>query len=104
MLGLYIGFQAAYKAYHQYVAESGPELALPEVPYTVPQLFWMAFTQVFCFAKGEDIPAPKPFEGSDLDIMEYMTMIMMSNVPQISEDFQCPVGSMMNPEKKCTWW
>ncbi|CAD6244823.1 GSCOCG00013490001-RA-CDS [Cotesia congregata] len=104
MLGLYIGFQAAYKAYHQYVAESGPELALPEVPYTVPQLFWVAWTQVLCYAKGEEIPLPKPFEGSDLNVMEYANMMMMANVPQISEDFKCPVGSLMNPQKKCTWW
>ena len=28
----------------------------------------------------------------------------MSNIPEFSKDFNCPLGSKMNPSRKCTVW
>ena len=28
----------------------------------------------------------------------------MSNIPEFSKDWNCPLGSKMNPRNKCTVW
>lgn len=99
----YIGFRAAYNAYKDYVAEYGAELPLPEVPYTTEQLFWISFVEPYCSINVET-EDDENVEGTSLKLLEFTLMKVLGNVPEISTDFACPVGSPINPEKKCAWW
>ncbi|XP_057336216.1 neprilysin-2-like [Microplitis mediator] len=103
----FIAFKAAYRAYKSLIAEIGPEKPLPEIPYTPEQLFWISYAGSFCASnqkdEGEDDDDDDDKEDS-LSLPETTVMRILRNIPEISADFQCAVGTPLNPEKKCTWW
>ncbi|XP_008561042.1 neprilysin-2 [Microplitis demolitor] len=103
MIAQYIGFRTSWAAYQDYVTKLGTEPTLEGLPYTQEQLFWISFAQSFCF-EYENINEPRNLHNNQLNIHEYNIMKIFSNIPEISADFQCPVGSNMNKEPKCTWW
>lgn len=102
MIAQYFGFRAAYYAYKQLLVDVGPELGLPDLPYTADQLFWLSFANSLCHFRSETDKLPAPVK--DKNIMDYSMMAIMKNIPEISEAFECPAGSDMNPAEKCTWW
>ncbi|XP_057327842.1 neprilysin-2-like isoform X1 [Microplitis mediator] len=97
----YIGFRTSWAAYQDYVARSGTEPTLGG--YTQSQLFWISYAQSFC-SEYLNVNEPRNIYYNQLNILEYKMMKILSNIPEISADFQCPVGSNLNQEPKCTWW
>ncbi|KAG8033931.1 hypothetical protein G9C98_008412, partial [Cotesia typhae] len=102
MIAQYFGFRAAYYAYKQLLIDVGPELGLPDLPYTADQLFWLSYANSLCHFRSEMDMLLTPVK--DENIIDYSIMAVMKNVPEISEAFECPAGSHMNPAEKCTWW
>lgn len=44
-------------------------------------------------------------EKDDHSIAKYRVIGSLSNLPEFSKEFSCPLGSKMNPVKKCVvWW
>lgn len=103
VIAQYVGFRIAYLAYKDYVAEFGPELKLPELSYTPYQLFWISFGQSFCSAANEFDESTET-KKTELNMFERLVMNMLVFIPEISSDFECSVGSNMNPENKCIYW
>ncbi|XP_057322107.1 neprilysin-2-like [Microplitis mediator] len=99
----YIGFWASRNCYKTYVAQHGSEKPLPGLSYTPEQLFWISFGQSYC-SLHEDHFKPRNINNNQFNAFEYMMMKLLSIVPKISSDFKCPVGSNLNPAKKCIWW
>ncbi|XP_057321270.1 neprilysin-2-like [Microplitis mediator] len=99
----YIGLRSSWAAYQNYVTRLGTEPTLEGLPYTQEQLFWISFAQSFCL-EYLNVNEPRNIYNNQLNILEYKIMKTLSNIPEISADFQCPVGSNMNKEPKCTWW
>ncbi|XP_057327830.1 neprilysin-2-like [Microplitis mediator] len=99
----YIGFRTSWAAYQDYVTRSGTEPTLEGLPYTQGQLFWISYAQSFC-SEYLNVTEPRNIYNNQLNILEYKMMKTLSNIPEISADFKCPVGSNMNQEPKCTWW
>jgi predicted metalloendopeptidase len=99
------GIKEAYRAYNSWVSRNGAEPRLPGVNYTPRQLFWVSAANVWC-AKYR----PKALKLRVLTGVhspdQFRVQGPFSNMDDFSRDFNCPVGSNMNPpkENKCQVW
>ncbi|XP_033224475.1 neprilysin-2-like [Belonocnema kinseyi] len=102
------GVKLSYLAYQNWVKRHGPEPTLPGLNYSQSQLFWIqtAITQCAKYSPGYLKSADsdsvnqliKEFDAPS----EYRVKGVFSNRPEFAKDFNCPVGSKMNPVKKCS--
>jgi endothelin-converting enzyme len=94
------GLKAAFHAYQKFSATDPP---LPGLNLTQDQLFFLSFAQVWCSSNLKEtlvlqiqndphVPAPLRVQGP------------LSNLPEFSRTYDCPLGSPMNPVKKCIVW
>lgn len=90
-------------AYEEYERQNGPESSLPGLTYFPRQLFWLSYANMYCEkyrpeALEYEITSDEHCPG------EYRVIGVLSNIPEFAKDFECPLGSFMNPVKKCTFW
>uniref|UniRef100_A0A1Y1LRH1 Peptidase M13 N-terminal domain-containing protein n=1 Tax=Photinus pyralis TaxID=7054 RepID=A0A1Y1LRH1_PHOPY len=97
------GIREAYLAYIRWVKRNGNEPVLPGLNYTHLQLFWISNANMWCAKESlefirlqieDDIHSPKKFRVN----------IPFGNTGYFAEDFNCPIGSKMNPVDKCVLW
>lgn len=97
------GIKEAYLAYDDWVARNPPEKQLPGLDYTPKQMFWISSANPWCtkytpkalrHVVATDVHSPA----------EFRVVVSLSNMPQFSNDFNCPIGSNMNPINKCSVW
>lgn len=98
------GVKEALRAYQRLMEAKGEEEPrLPGLKYTPRQLFWMSTAAVWCTAmrpaqeKNQiltDPHAPGRFRVNG----------PFSNMPEFAADWNCPLGSPMNPPEKCVVW
>lgn len=98
-----VGIKAAYAAYQTFVKETRSEQKLPNLNFTANQLFWIAAAQLYCgrtYLLGFRI---KSDYEEDHAPHRYRVIGMIRNSDDFTRDFQCEVGSYMNPPKdeKC---
>ena len=74
------------------------ERTLPGLNMTTQQLFWTLMAQNWC-----ELPR-EPAKTDDHLPWHMRINYMMMNTADFGRDFQCPVGSLMNPEEKCSVW
>ncbi|XP_014221470.1 neprilysin-2-like [Trichogramma pretiosum] len=98
------GFRAAYYAYNDYtISNKITEPGLANLDYTPKQLFWISAASTWCSKKRPEYL--KNLLSSDTHSPENARVIIsFSNVKEFAQDFKCPLGSRMNPEKKCVIW
>ncbi|GMS83678.1 hypothetical protein PENTCL1PPCAC_5853 [Pristionchus entomophagus] len=89
-----VALEMTYKAWKKQ-DELGKKI-LPGVEYTSDQAFFTAFAQNWCsVSKG----------ASGTHSMGKLRLLLtLQNSRQFSEAFSCPIGSFMNPSKKCSLW
>ncbi len=82
------------------------EQKLPGLDFTNRQMFWMTWARMYCQKYSSDmIETILKFDnGGKHSFGKYRILGPLKNLPQFSDDFNCPIGSPMNPEKKCTLW
>ncbi|XP_067134697.1 neprilysin-1-like isoform X1 [Centruroides vittatus] len=96
------GLQQAFKAYQQYVADHGEEPSLPGINFTNLQVFFLQYAQLWCEVTSK--------EGNEKYIKDthspgkYRANGPLSNSYDFASAFHCPLGSPMNPHKKCQLW
>ncbi|CAD7093917.1 unnamed protein product [Hermetia illucens] len=98
------GLKAAFHAYTSTNNDRPVDvLPLPGINMTHRQLFFISFAQVWCSAVTD--------EASSLQIEKdphsppmYRVIGPLSNLKEFSEEFNCPLGSRMNPLNKCEVW
>ncbi|CAL4120905.1 unnamed protein product [Meganyctiphanes norvegica] len=97
------GVKEAYYGYKKWIKDHGEEPLLPGLSYTPSQLFWISAGNVWCGKSRPellkkllliDTHSPKRFRING----------PMMNSEEFSRDFNCPVGSPMNPKDKCKVW
>ncbi|XP_057321620.1 neprilysin-2-like [Microplitis mediator] len=93
-----IGVQVAYSAYQDWVKTHGPQPTFSSLPYNSNQLFWLSFANQWCSPKSR-LQNWKPTDEHPPDA--HRVIIPLFNSPEFSKDFNCPLGSNMNPVKKC---
>ena len=78
---------------------------LAGLDFSPEQLFWVSYAHSWCgynydCAAGDngpqahDVHADSPFRVN----------VVLANMPEFARDFNCPVGSRLNPEKRCIVW
>ncbi|CAI6355071.1 unnamed protein product [Macrosiphum euphorbiae] len=98
------GLRIAYNAYREWVKEHGAEPRLPGLQeYTPWQMFWLSNANVWC-AKNHMKFDEEAIKKDDHSPFLFRINGPFSNMKDFSDDFRCPLGSNMNPVKKCLLW
>ena len=100
------GLHLAYEAYLYWLQqamnkkESMEYETLPRLNYSSKQLFFISYAQLWC---SDAHPAVRDLQTSiDSHVPGKFRVIgPLSNFPEFSKEFNCPLGSGMNPVKKC---
>ncbi|ESO99465.1 hypothetical protein LOTGIDRAFT_213427 [Lottia gigantea] len=97
------GLKSAFNAYVSWIEKHGEEPPLPAIGLSHKQLFFLAFAQVWCSSSTK--------EAIHLEIVtdahspaSIRVLGTLSNSNIFAKLYNCPVGSRMNPKKKCEVW
>jgi putative endopeptidase len=96
------GLKEAYFAYQTWAAERGGDPAVAE-GMTNEQVFFVAWAQNWC----QHVAEPEMVRRLEVDPHspgEFRAIGPLVNLPEFATAFSCPVGSPMNPEKRCEIW
>ncbi|KAG8185846.1 hypothetical protein JTE90_004388 [Oedothorax gibbosus] len=98
------GLNLAYLAYKDFIKLNGANRPKPYMinkkRYTPEQMFFIAFGSVWC----SDIKSLSEYVPSDHSNRPIRVVGAVSNSEAFSQAFNCPKGSLMNPEVKCHIW
>ncbi|KAF7987766.1 hypothetical protein HCN44_003629 [Aphidius gifuensis] len=101
------GMKAAYFAYKKFIKERKKkkrELKLPGLEnYTSKQMFWISAANSRC-SKYPLYYLDYKIQSHQHTSSEFRILGTLSNIIEFSNDFNCPVGSIMNPKTKCSLW
>jgi membrane metallo-endopeptidase-like protein 1 len=97
------GIKEAYFAYNEWEKQNGPEPRLPGLNYTSQQMFWINSANVWCNKYRLEAITSR-IVTDEHSPGEFRILGPLSNMPEFSKDFNCPMGSVMNPSKKCVEW
>lgn len=97
------GVKEAYRAYQRSINHHGPEKILPDLLFNTNQLFWISYAQTWC-AVDRPETLKKIILTDDHSPHEFRVLGALHNTKEFSADFQCPLGSNMNPIHKCEVW
>ncbi|XP_020278382.1 neprilysin-1-like [Pseudomyrmex gracilis] len=98
-----MGLIAAYRAYLRREREcERPDTVLPGLEnITNDQLFFLSFANIWCEV-DDDVGITAAFDSHSTGRLRVIGTL--SNSEDFAKAFNCPVGSPMNPEKKCNIW
>lgn len=99
------GVKSAYYAYKNWTEQNGSEARLPGLKYNQQQLFWISFGQLWCSA-SKNYVIRNHIIASDHSPNEFRVNGPISNMPEhtFARDFDCSIGTKMNPRHKCIVW
>ncbi|GIY47406.1 neprilysin-2, partial [Caerostris darwini] len=97
------GIKEAFRAYLQWIQDHGAEDFLPGIKYSPTQLFWISAANVWCGKYRPEVLKLRIMTGSHSPA-PYRVIGPLANTPEFAREFGCPLGSPMNPVKKCSVW
>jgi membrane metallo-endopeptidase-like protein 1 len=98
------GVKEAYYAYNVWTKRHGVEPRLPGLQdYTPQQMFWISAANVWCSKYRPETLKNRITTGFHSP-GRFRIIGPFSNLEDFSNDFRCPLGSNMNPVKKCQVW
>ncbi|XP_040564604.1 neprilysin-2 isoform X1 [Lepeophtheirus salmonis] len=98
------GLKVAYRAYASWLNQTSfPEPLLPGLNFTEKQLFWISNANLWCTKIRAKTLEQKIRRDVHTPAM-FRVLGAFSNMVKFAEDFQCPIGSPMNPKIKCEVW
>ncbi|XP_070502213.1 endothelin-converting enzyme homolog isoform X4 [Chironomus tepperi] len=99
------GLKSAYHAFLNSKKNLRPSdlHPLPGLNMTHEQLFFISFAQVWCSAITDETISLQ-IEKDPHSPPNFRVVGSLSNLPEFSETFNCPIGSPMNPSQKCEVW
>ncbi|CAH1774945.1 unnamed protein product [Owenia fusiformis] len=97
------GLKEAFLAYRMWVDRNGEEQLLPGINLTHNQLFFLNYAQIMC-GKMRNEQALIKIRTAVHSPGQIRVLGPLSNSVEFSESFNCPLGSRMNPRKKCLVW
>lgn len=97
------GLRESYYAYQTYKKKYGSELKLPGFEeFTHEQLLFLSFATVWCDAKTSQYQSAVLKDTHSPNRIRVIGTLQ--NMKEFASAFQCPLGSFMNPAKKCIIW
>ena len=98
-----VGLKTAYLAYQAWKSDHGYDDRVPGLPFTGDQLFFINLGRQWCSKWSLEFIFKFPL--IDHHSLNRIRVIgPLQNLPEFSSAFQCPVGSFMNPKRKCSFW
>jgi len=97
------GVKEALLAYNRLTERHGVEPILPGMNFSPRQLFWLSSARVWCNAKRPGA-LKKQVLTDPHSPAQFRVNGPLANLREFSQDWGCPVGSPMNPAKKCQVW
>lgn len=97
------GVKEAYLAYNAWVEANGEEPQLPGLNYTAKQTFWITTATIWCTKDRKQSLKQDVLTDNHVPAL-YRVLVPFSNSEYFSKDFNCPLGSNMNPRHKCHVW
>lgn len=102
------GIKQAFRAYKKWLAQHSDDDSLihetlPGLNATNTQLFFLNFAQVWCGATRPEATRNK-LKTAVHSPGRFRVIGTLSNSVDFSKEFNCPVGSPMNPKFKCSVW
>ena len=97
------GMKEALLAYNRLTKRHGVEPILPGINYSPRQLFWLSGARVWCNAR-RPAALKKQVLTDPHSPSQFRVNGPFANLKEFSQDWGCPVGSPMNPVKKCEVW
>ncbi|XP_067653743.1 endothelin-converting enzyme homolog isoform X2 [Haliotis asinina] len=97
------GLKTSYSAYQLAKHSAGPPPKLPGMNLTPDQLFYVGFAQIWCSYYTPEY-AKQTVMTDVHSNAKYRVIGPVSNSDDFARMFNCPVGSAMNPSKKCIVW
>ncbi|XP_059154147.1 neprilysin-1-like isoform X2 [Physella acuta] len=98
------GLKQSFRAYRNWVDKQGKEeQRLPGLNFTHNQLFFINFAQLWCNLMTKEDALSRIKVGVHSP-GEFRVIGSVQNSKEFSEAFNCPLGSNMNPQKKCSVW
>ncbi|KAI9357405.1 hypothetical protein BD770DRAFT_321933 [Pilaira anomala] len=100
------GLSIAFHAYQKRIAENGgvPEKVLPGFEHLTPEQLFFVSHGFFTCATVAKSDAQALVDKAVHPALYYRNIGLFQNSVEFSKAFNCPVGSPMNPEKKCNIW
>ncbi|PAV56797.1 hypothetical protein WR25_05053 [Diploscapter pachys] len=98
------GLRIAYQAYNMKLEREAEIKSLPGLTsFTNKQLFFLAFANTWCEAiKPAAIEYIIHTDVHSLGM--FRVNVPLQNLPAFAKEFDCPIGSPMNPFEKCRVW
>ena len=93
----------SYPFLGQWVKDNGEEKYLPGHEYKPKQLFWISYAHSWC-SKYRDAALRDQITTGYHSPAEFRINGPLLNNKDFAKDFNCPLGSKMNPEQKCKVW
>ena len=97
------GLKLAFNAYKRWISDHGEEKVLPGLDKTSDELFFIGFAQKSC-ANTSKVGQFMAVHDDDHAPAKYRVNGALSNMPEFSQTFNCPMNSKMNPKVKCDVW
>ncbi|KAK4879936.1 hypothetical protein RN001_008082 [Aquatica leii] len=97
------GIKESYLAYNSWEKRNGPEPKLPGLNYTPQQMFWISAANTWCSVYRPETLKLRVLTGYHSP-GNFRVLGPLSNQDQFAQDFNCPLGSTMNPRHKCRVW
>lgn len=82
---------------------NGEEQKLPGLNFTPKQLFWISAGNTWCAKTRAEALKLQALNGNHSPA-RFRVNGPLRNSKYFAKDFKCPVGSPMNPVKKCEVW
>lgn len=97
------GLKAAYRAYKTWTKRNGEEQLLPGVGLTNDEVFFISYAQSWCSGALKSRIIRQVNQDPHSPAIERVRGVIMNN-KDFADIFKCPLGSQMNPKRKCAIW
>ncbi|XP_031570959.1 endothelin-converting enzyme homolog isoform X2 [Actinia tenebrosa] len=98
------GIKQSFQAYQIWKKKNGKEeKRLPGLDLNHDQLFFLSFAQIWC-SSFRPLAAVSAVENGVHSPGQWRVIGSLSNSQEFAKAYKCPVGSRMNPAKKCKVW
>lgn len=90
-------------AYEKWVKDNGEEPRLPNLKYSPKQLFWISTANLWCTKMKTEFLEQQILTNVHAP-PNFRVLGSLRNTELFAKDFECPLGSRMNPVHKCQVW
>lgn len=97
-----VGYSIAYRAYLDWANSFGKGHLLSDMNFNQNQLFWISLATKRCEQSSSQ--RMQSYSNDSHAPSRFRVNVPLMNSKEFSSDFNCPIGSPMNPKDKCEFW